>query len=476
MARQCPLDGEPKLYLDCMECEDRHQCGGTAGNRRQGQGNKQENRQEKENNMGTRPKLLIVDGSSMLATAYFAYMPNEMKFAKSDEEREQHYGKLLHAPDGTYTNAIFGMSVQLSRLLDGWKPDYLAVAFDKTRNTFRRGMYDGYKAQRKETQKPLKEQMILMQDLLSSCGIPVFLSDVYEADDLAGTLACKYKDSMTVRLVSKDKDYLQLVDDAYDVRVWTPAAEKDAEEARKRNALFLGDGFQCPDFMKHLAEYTDEAVFAEKGVYPGNIPDLKAIEGDTSDNIPGVKGVSSAAAPLIREYGGIQGIYDAIDACGGDAKQEKELAAFWKTALSITKSPLNAMKRNREMAFLSLNLATIRTYCDEALGFDLEASPLKNADFQKLNERLLALGIKNARFGAVPQQLCGKWCCHPGSDGEEFRSGQCQAVDRQIQTGFSEEHLEGSLPHGDREDRFHGTAAQGDRKREISGQRPEAVV
>ncbi len=96
-----------------------------------------------------RPKLLIVDGSSMLATAYYAYMPNEMKFAKSDEKREKYYNKLLHAPDGTYTNAVLGMSVQLSRLLSGWKPDYLAVAFDKTRNTFRRGMYDGYKAQRK---------------------------------------------------------------------------------------------------------------------------------------------------------------------------------------------------------------------------------------------------------------------------------------------------------------------------------------
>ncbi len=345
-----------------------------------------------------RSKLLIVDGSSMLATAYYAYMPNEMKFAKSDEEREMHYDKLLHAPDGTYTNAVFGMSVQLSKLLSGWKPDYLAVAFDKTRNTFRRGMYDGYKAQRKETQRPLKEQMVLMQDLLSSCGIPVFLSDTYEADDLAGTLAWKYRESMTVRLVSKDRDYLQLVSDEHDVRLWVPASEKDAEDARKAASLYIGDGFTVPDFMKHFIEYTDKAVYADKGVYPGNIPDLKAIEGDSSDNIPGVKGVSSAAAPLIREYGGVKGIYEAIDSCGGDAKQEKELVAFWKTALSVSRSPINALKRDREMAFLSLDLATIRTYCDEALDFDLEASPVKAVDFRKLNGRLLNLGIKNARF------------------------------------------------------------------------------
>nr|WP_302168363.1 5'-3' exonuclease H3TH domain-containing protein [uncultured Schaedlerella sp.] len=224
------------------------------------------------------------------------------------------------------------------------------------------------------------------------------MSDTYEADDLAGTLAGKYRESMTVRLVSKDRDYLQLVSNEYDVRLWVPASEKDAEDARKGASLYTGDSFTVPDFMKHFIEYTDQAVYADKGVYPGNIPDLKAIEGDSSDNIPGVKGVSSAAAPLIGDTEEWKGIYEAIDSCGGDAKQEKELADFWKTALSISRSPVNALKRDREMAFLSLDLATIRTYCDEALDFNLEASPVKDADFKKLNGKLLDLGIKNARF------------------------------------------------------------------------------
>lgn len=115
------------------------------------------------------------------------------------------------------------------------------------------------------------------------------MSDTYEADDLAGTLAGKYRESMTVRLVSKDRDYLQLVSNEYDVRLWVPASEKDAEDARKGASLYTGDSFTVPDFMKHFIEYTDQAVYADKGVYPGNIPDLKAIEGDSSDNIPGVK-------------------------------------------------------------------------------------------------------------------------------------------------------------------------------------------
>ncbi len=198
----------------------------------------------------------------------------------------------------------------------------------------------------------------------------LFLSDVYEADDLAGTLSWKYKESMIVRLVSKDRDYLQLVDDAHDVRLWVPASEKDAENARKAGSLYMGDDSMCPDFMKHFIEYTDGKVYADKGVYPGNIPDLKAIEG----------------------------IYEAIDDCGGDAKKEKELAVFWKTELSVSRNPINAMKRDREMAFLSLDLATIRTYCGEVMEFDLEADPVKCVDFRKLNEKMLSLGIRSAHF------------------------------------------------------------------------------
>ena len=93
-----------------------------------------------------RPKLLIVDGASMLAIAYYAYMPNEIKFAKSDEGREKHYDKLLHAPNGIYTNAVLGHVRTAPQAAFGLETGYLAVAFGRTRNTFRRGMYDGYKA------------------------------------------------------------------------------------------------------------------------------------------------------------------------------------------------------------------------------------------------------------------------------------------------------------------------------------------
>lgn len=345
-----------------------------------------------------RRKLLILDGSSMISTAYYALLPAEIKFAKSDEEKERHYHKILHASDGTYTNAIFGMVKQMSVLIDGWRPDYVVIAFDKTRDTFRRGMYAPYKAQRSKTQEPLKQQFIKMQELLESAGFPVLISDTYEADDLAGTVAEIYKSDMSVRIVTKDRDYLQLVDDENDVRVWMQASEKELNDMGRTFELYRGNNFSqevCP-WLKSYLEYTEEAVIADKGVSPKQIPDLKGIEGDTSDNYPGVKGVSSAAAPLLQEYGSVERIYDEIDACNGDAKAEKMLSNFWKEQLEIKRSPLNALKAGREDAYLSKDLATIRTYSfsDDVLDGKLYAQ----MDVRNFNSQLRALGIQAAEL------------------------------------------------------------------------------
>lgn len=124
-----------------------------------------------------RPLFLIIDGSSLLTTAYFATLPLEIKTLKTEAERETLYGKLMHAPDGTFTNAIYGFCMTFSQMLRDLQPNMVAVVFDRTRNTFRKRMYPGYKAQRKETARPLKEQFILMQDILSSCGIVVLSSE-----------------------------------------------------------------------------------------------------------------------------------------------------------------------------------------------------------------------------------------------------------------------------------------------------------
>ena len=235
-----------------------------------------------------------------------------------------------------------------------------------------------------------------MQNLLQDAGIPVLLSDTYEADDLAGTLANIHKNDMTVRIVTKDKDYLQLVDDACDVRVWFLPTPKDLEEKGSMFDLYRGKDFTADmcQWLKNYLEYTEVAVIADQGVTPGQIPDLKGIEGDSSDHYPGVRNVSSAAVPLLKEYGSIEGIYAAIDACGGDSKEEKALAAFWKDGLDIKRSPLNALKAGRADAALCKDLATIRLYCfSEDLLTGKEYQTCKIAEF---NKKLLNLGIQSA--------------------------------------------------------------------------------
>ena len=144
----------------------------------------------------SKPKMLIIDGSSMLATNYYATIPNEIEFAKTDEEKEKHYDKILHAPDGTYTNAIMGMCRMIANIVEEGDFDNIVTVFDKSRKTtFRRKMYPEYKAQRSETPAPLKQQMILIQQILSDAGFPVLMCDEYEADDLAGSVAQKYKEN-----------------------------------------------------------------------------------------------------------------------------------------------------------------------------------------------------------------------------------------------------------------------------------------
>ena len=141
--------------------------------------------------------FLIVDGSSMLSTAYYGTLPVSVKMAKTEEEKQLAYQSLLHTSDGRYTNAMYTMIRSLFKLLDDVKPKYFAVAFDVSRNTFRRTQLgaDYYKANRKETVSPLKSQFIQMEQFLQDIGVTVLCSPDYEADDfvvsvVARTLFC----------------------------------------------------------------------------------------------------------------------------------------------------------------------------------------------------------------------------------------------------------------------------------------------
>lgn len=324
-------------------------------------------------------KLVIIDGSSMLSTCYYAVLPREIMFAKTEEEKQKHYNKILQSEDGVYTNAVFGMLKMVVSLLKKQQPDHIAFVFDKTRDTFRRELYPDYKGTRSVTPAPLKEQFILMEQILENVGFKVLYSDRYEADDYAGSLVMKFRDRIPVVVMTKDHDYLQLVDDEHNVRAWMVQAKQEkADELYEKYYSAYGMTKKDVNLPEKVFEFTAEHVYAEEGVWPEQIIDLKGIQGDTSDNIPGVKGVSSAAPLLLNEYETVEEIYSVIHEAEADKKALKDLQDFWKNGLGIGRSPYKSLVKTgedgelcgEEAALLSKQLATIKT--DIPLEYELE--------------------------------------------------------------------------------------------------------
>ncbi len=339
--------------------------------------------------------ILLIDGSSLLSTNYYATLPRELMFEKDPEKREKLYEKIMHSDDGRYTNGVLGFMRALTKMMELQNPSHVFIAFDRTRATFRRDLYTEYKGQRKETPKPLKEQFGTIQELLKDTGFAVESSSDYEADDLVGSVVELYKCTEPIRIWTKDQDYFQLVDDENDVRIWMPF---DKEKIKEMNENYRGIMGYDPETFKNCTpdncfEFTEDTVEAHFSVRPNLVVDYKAIAGDTSDNIPGVKGVSSAAPLLLNEYGSLEAILDAIDECEGDKKAEKELNTFWKEDLGISRSPMNAFKQYREDGLISKKLAKIKTDCP--VEHDFDSMRIENVDHSIMNKWFSDLGMKS---------------------------------------------------------------------------------
>ena len=334
-------------------------------------------------------RFLIVDGSSMLVTSYYGLLPKQILFAKTDEEKERYYDKIMQY-NGLYTNAMYAMTKTLRKIEKDQHITHMVICFDTTRDTFRREEYADYKANRGTTPEPLKQQFINMEDMLREIGYAVEMSDTYEADDLAGSAAKLYEGQMPTYIITKDHDYLQLISDQ--TSLWLIQTKQENADAitQKYASIFSSEKKFClPD---KAAQITPDICRAEYGVRPEQIPDLKGIVGDSSDNIPGVKGVSSAAAPLLNEYGSLDGIYDAIDSCADD-KDRKALSAFWKESLGIKRTPMNALIRDRDTAFLSRRLATIER--GVPLTHTFEEMSLERLSEVKRDEQYKKYGFKS---------------------------------------------------------------------------------
>ena len=245
-------------------------------------------------------KFLVIDGSSLIHRAFFALPP-------------------LMTKQGLHTGAVYGLCNMLLKLLGDLQPAYMAVAFDKSRKTFRTELYADYKGQRKPTPSELSEQFPLAMKVLGTMGIPTLELDNYEADDIIGTFAVHAPEDMEVIIVTGDRDELQLVDTRTKV-YYTKRGISDIQ-------IF------------------DEAEFAAnyEGLVPKQLIELKGLMGDASDNIPGVPGVGpKTALKLIKEYGDVETVLENIDKVSGKALKAK-------------------LADNKESALLSKKLATICT-------------------------------------------------------------------------------------------------------------------
>ena len=227
-------------------------------------------------------KIILVDGNNLLFRSYYAtaYNGNFMKNSK-----------------GFPTNALFGFANMMNKIIEEEKPTYIMVAFDKGK-TFRHDKYDFYKQGRIETPNELKLQFPKAKELLNAMGIKYYEIDNYEADDIIGTFAeyCNKDPKFIGTIISSDKDLLQLISNDIDIKL-----------------------LKQKDYLR----YNEDTFTKEYGIKPINIIDLKALMGDASDNIPGVKGIGEKTAlKLLQEYKTLDGIYEHIDEIKGKTKEK----------------------------------------------------------------------------------------------------------------------------------------------------------
>ena len=293
-------------------------------------------------------KLVLIDGHSIMFRAFYG-MPLTMT-----------------APDGVHTNAVYGFLAIMRKIIEEERPDYLAVAFDRPTPTFRHEKYEAYKGNRSPAPPEFHEQMPLIRDLLSSMGIRYIEMDGWEADDILGTLSRRGEDSgMTVSLVSGDRDLLQIATDKTEIIL---PKTKGGQTTYER--------------------YHAQQVLETMGVTPLEFIDMKALMGDSSDNIPGLPGVGpKTASAIISQFHSIENAHEHVD----EIKPKKAQ---------------NAMRDHYDLAVLSKDLATIRCDAPVDVSFDeLTLGEIYNEKsyemFRRLNFKSL-LGLFEADKSEVP--------------------------------------------------------------------------
>lgn len=275
-------------------------------------------------------KILVIDGNSIINRAFYGI-------------------RLLTTKSGKFTNAIYGMINIITKQIKAISPDYCAVAFDLKAPTFRHKMYEAYKAGRHPTPPELLSQFEDAKECLKLMGIHVLELPGYEADDIQGTVAsfAHGEEDIESYILSGDRDLLQLIDE-------------------KITVLLVGNS--------DTIAYKEENFLEKYGVLPSQFVDMKALMGDSSDNIPGVGGVGEkTAATLIKKFGSLDGIYENIDSS------------------EISKGVREKLLRDKENAYLSLALAKINT--KTPITVSLEDLRYNGADKPALRRKFVELEL-----------------------------------------------------------------------------------
>ena len=297
--------------------------------------------------------LVLIDGHALAFRMFFALERTSMQTTE-------------HVP----TWAVFGFFKTIFDMLKGKmsknKPDCIAVAFDVSKQTFRLEKYPEYKANRLTMPDDLRPQLGLIMDGLKALNIPIYTKEGFEGDDLIGTLATRAKTlGHHTYILTGDKDSFQLIDDEGFIKVLIPSKGE-------------------------IVEYDKEKVYEKLGVYPSQVIDYKALSGDTSDNIPGIKGIGpKTAQSLLNEYQTLDGIYENLD--------------------KITKKALlEKLTTGKEIAYLSQYLATIKK--DVEIDFNFEHTKLEIPDKNKVIEYFNRVQffsfVRNINIILAPFQMC----------------------------------------------------------------------
>ncbi len=281
-------------------------------------------------------RLLVIDGNSIVNRAFYGI-------------------KLLTTKDGQFTNGIYGFLNILIKLKEECQPDKAAIAFDLKAPTFRHKMYDGYKAGRKGMPPELASQIPILKEILTYLGYTIVEKEGYEADDILGTLSANCKGEDRCFLATGDRDSLQLVSDNTSVLLASTKMGKAVTTV-----------------------YDKAKLFEDYGVEPKQMIEIKALMGDSSDNIPGVAGIGQkTAGDLIVRFGNIDYIYENLD------------------SLDIKKGVHDKLEAGKDSAYLSRTLGTI---CLEApIDLDMNAYNIKAVD----NVNAIRLLVKLEMFGII---------------------------------------------------------------------------